>query len=144
MHTISLNVELRIIEVKLMGLCSLEEFATFVKELRSAISNFPKGLHPPATLYDFTEATIQTQEVVAAMKALAENPVMVHRRVALYTEGVLAKRQAERICENRSNMFVFRSRAAALQWLVGGEDTGAPHGRQPTLAIAATGPAGLR
>ncbi len=121
-HSISLNVEQRFIEVKLTGLCSMDEFEEFVLELRSAISNFPKGPKPPATLYDFTHATIQTQEVVAAMKALAENPVMVHRRVAMYTEGMLAKRQAERICENRSNMFVFRNRSAALEWLLNGGD----------------------
>jgi hypothetical protein len=100
----------------------MDEFKEFVSELRSAISKFPRGPNPPASLYDFTHATIQSQEVVAAMKALAENPLMVHRRVAMYTEGMLAKRQAERICENRSNMFVFQSRSAALEWLLNGGD----------------------
>ena len=117
MHTITNNVRQRFIEVKLEGLCSMDEFRTFVTELRDAIATFPAGDRPPATLYDFTGATIQTQEVVAAMKALAENPAMTHRRVAMYTEGVLARRQAERICENRPNMFVFTSRASALEWL---------------------------
>ncbi|KQT35272.1 hypothetical protein ASG29_03985 [Sphingomonas sp. Leaf412] len=117
MHKITSDVARRIIEVKLDGLCSMDEFRTFVIELRDAIARFPVGDAPPATLYDFTGATIQTQEVVAAMKALAENPAMTHRRVAMYTEGVLARRQAERICENRSNMFVFTSRASALDWL---------------------------
>ena len=136
-HVISLHVEQRIIEVKLMGLCSMAEFETFVVELRAAIANFPKGPKPPATLYDFTQATIQTQEVVAAMKALAENPVMIHRRVAMYTEGVLAKRQAERICENRSNMFVFKSRAEALEWLANGSDDRSPRTRTAdALAMA--------
>jgi hypothetical protein len=116
-YTITLNTDLRIIEVKLVGLCTLDEFGAFAKDLRSAITTFPRGMSPPATLYDFTDATIQLQEVVSAMKALAENPVMVHRRVAMYTEGMLARRQAERICENRTNMFVFSSRGAALEWL---------------------------
>jgi hypothetical protein len=117
MYTITTNVALRFIEVKVEGLCSIAEFQSFVVELRSQIARFPVGLKPPATLYDFTEATIQTQEVVCAMKALAEHPSMVHRRVAMYSEGVLARQQAKRICENRSNMFVFGSRSDALDWL---------------------------
>lgn len=115
-----MNTELRCIEVRVEGLCSLAEFNCFVGELRRAIAMFPGTGRPPSTLYDFTDATIQTQEVVAAMKALAENPAMTHRRVAMYTEGVLARRQAQRICENRLNMFVFESRAAAVKWLASG------------------------
>lgn len=131
MHTITRNEELRFIEVKLCGLCSMEEFQEFVGELRSEIARFPVGRRPPATLYDFTEASIQTQEVVLAMKALAEHPAMVHRRVAMYSEGVLARQQAKRICENRSNMFVFASRAEAIDWIVSGET--AKPARQPSL-----------
>ncbi len=117
MHQLINHEQARIIEVKLTGLCSMDEFRVFTDKLRAAIVSFPPGDQPPATLYDFTGAAIQTQEVVAAMKALAENPAMVHRRVALYTEGVLARRQAVRISENRSNMCVFKSRAEALDWL---------------------------
>lgn len=117
MHIIIKHEKLHFIEVKLIGLCSMDEFSVFVDELRAAIVNFPVSDRPPATLYDFTDAKIQTQEVVAAMKALAEHPAMVHRRVALYTEGVLARRQALRISENRPNMCVFKGRAAALDWL---------------------------
>lgn len=120
MHTITMDHVGRFIEVKLEGLCSMAEFQSFVVELRDAIANFPAGEKPPATLYDFTNATIQTQEVVAAMKALAEHPAMVHRRVAMYTEGVLARRQAKRICESRDNMVVFASRAEALQFIAAG------------------------
>lgn len=123
MYSITRNEELRFIEVKLCGLCSLEEFQQFVAELRSEIARFPVGRRPPATLYDFTDATIQTQEVVLAMKALAEHPAMVHRRVALYSEGVLARQQAKRICENRSNMFVFPNREEAINWITSEETT---------------------
>ena len=118
MHSITPNTALRFIEVRLVGLWSMEEFQSFVVELRTAIAEFPKGDRPPGTLYNFTDAVIQTQEVVRAMKALAENPSMTHRRVAMYTEGVLARQQAKRICENRDNMFVFSSRAEAIDWLI--------------------------
>ena len=117
LHKLINHDEERIIEVKLFGLCSMGEFRDFTGELRAAIAWFPASDEPPATLYDFTDATIQTQEVVAAMKALAEHPTMIHRRVAMYTEGVLARRQALRISENRENMRVFKSRVEAIEWL---------------------------
>ncbi|KQU47387.1 hypothetical protein ASG67_14090 [Sphingomonas sp. Leaf339] len=117
MHKLINHNQERIIEVQLTGLCSMEEFRIFTDELRAAIASFPPGDQQPATLYDFTDATIQTQEVVAAMKALAEHPAMIHRRVAMYTEGVLARRQALRISENRENMRVFKSRVEAIEWL---------------------------
>ena len=123
MHTITNHVETRIIEVRLAGMCSMPEFTQFVGELRAAIATFPTGPSAPATLYNFTDAAIQTQEVVAAMKQLAENPAMIHRRVALYTEGALAKRQAQRISENRTNMKVFSSRTDALSWIASGADS---------------------
>mgnify|MGYP005847871175 CR=1 FL=1 len=118
MYTITTDETLRLIEVKLSGLCTMEEFQTFVGELRVTIATFPPGDREPGTLYDFTGAVIQTQEVVQAMKALAENPSMTHRRVALYTEGVLARQQAKRICENRTNMLVFPTRTQAIDFLV--------------------------
>jgi hypothetical protein len=117
MHTIIPNSDLRFIEVKLDGLCTMAEFQAFTVELRNAIAKFPSGARPAATLYDFTGATIQTQEVVLAMKALAEHPSMKHRTVAMYTEGVLARQQAKRICENRDNMFVFSTRNDAIDWI---------------------------
>lgn len=117
MYHISTNEEHRFIEVQVDGLCTIEEFEIFVVELRRFILQFPVGTQPPATLYDFTGAKIQTQEVVLAMKALAEHPSMTHRRVALYSEGVLARQQAKRICENRSNMLVFASRREATDWI---------------------------
>jgi hypothetical protein len=117
MHAITTDIDRRIIEVTLEGMCSMQEFVEFVGELRATITQFPIGPKPPATLYNFTEALIQTQEVVNAMKALAENPAMVHRTVAMYTEGALARRQAQRIAENRTNMRIFTNRQAALDWI---------------------------
>ena len=117
MYTIAFDEKLRFIEVRLEGLCSMEEFQSFKIELHDAIARFQAGATKPTTLYDFTGAAIQTQEVVQAMKALAEDPAMTNRRVAMYTEGVLARQQAKRICQSRPNMIVFPSRAEAIDWL---------------------------
>lgn len=128
LHITTIDRDLGIIEARVEGLCTLEEFQAFVGELRSAIMSFGIQGRSTATLYDFTKAAIQTQDVVAAMKALAEHPAMSHRRVAMYTEGVLARRQAQLVSQNRTNMRVFSTRRDALEWLA------SPRDKQPASA----------
>jgi hypothetical protein len=55
--------------------------------------------------------------VVTKMRALAQHPAMIDRKVAMYTEGVLAHQQAKRVAEGRDNMQVFDCRADALAFL---------------------------
>jgi alkylation response protein AidB-like acyl-CoA dehydrogenase len=68
-------------------------------------------------LYNYTHAWIQPQAVVTKMRALAQHPAMIDRKVAMYTEGVLARQQAKRVAEGRDNMRVFGCRADALAFL---------------------------
>lgn len=117
MHRIDRLLAQRIIEVTVSGFWDEAHFDTFVADLRDAIAGFPPGV-PPMTLYNYSDAAIQTQAVVAKMRALALHPSMVHRKVAMYTEGVLARQQAKRVAEGRDNMRVFDSRAAALAYLL--------------------------
>lgn len=122
MHIVTINRDLGVIEVRVEGLCTLDDFQAFVAQLRSAIMSFGIQARSTSTLYDFSKAAIQTQDVVAAMTALAEHPAMLHRRVAMYTEGVLARRQAQLVSQNRTNMRVFSTRKDALEWLASARD----------------------
>ena len=117
MYDIKTDTRLNIVEITLEGLCSMDEFTAFVGDLCTTLGRYPPGSKPPASLYNFTNALIQTQEVVAAMIALAENPAMKQRTVALYTDGALARRQAQRIADRRTNMRVFNNRQSALDWI---------------------------
>lgn len=117
MHRIECLVAQRIIKVTVSGFWDEAHFDGFVADLRTAIVNFPPG-PPPMTLYNYSDAAIQTQAVVAKMRALALHPSMVHRKVAMYTEGILARQQARRVADGRDNMRMFDSRAAALAYLL--------------------------
>ena len=118
MHTIEQNVALGFIEVTVEGFWEEAHFDNFIVDLQKAIVNFPRTGAPPMTLYNYTNAWIQPQAVVAKMRALALHPAMINRRVAMYTEGVLARQQAKRVAEGRDNMCVFDCRADALAFLL--------------------------
>ena len=120
MHSIVNNVKLGFIEVTVEGLWSEHHFEQFAADLRAAIIAFPDIGCPPMTLYNYTGASIQTQSIVARMHALAHHPAMIDRRVAMYTEGCLARQQAKRVAGNRANMRVFDSRECALAFLADG------------------------
>ena len=120
MHSIVNNVKLGFIEVTVEGLWTDEGFEQFAADLRAAIIAFPDIGCPPMTLYNYTGASIQTQSIVARMQALAHHPSMIDRRVAMYTEGCLARQQAKRVAGNRANMQVFDSRECALAFLAEG------------------------
>lgn len=142
MHLIELHVPQRIIEVTVSGFWTEAHFDAFVRDLHAAIADFPPGIAPPATLYNYTFAAIQTQAVVARMRALAQHPAMIERRVAMYTEGVLARQQARRVAADRDNMRIFDTRAAALAFLLDAEvDHAAPPPRLPRRSIASVRPA---
>ena len=120
MHSIVNNVKLGFIEVTVEGLWTEHHFEQFAADLRAAIIAFPDIGCPPMTLYNYTGASIQTQSIVARMQALAHHPSMIDRRVAMYTEGCLARQQAKRVAGNRANMQVFDSRECALAFLAEG------------------------
>ncbi|MEG3125650.1 hypothetical protein [Sphingomonas sp. GB1N7] len=118
MHTIENNLKLGFIEVTVEGLWSEDHFDQFVADLRAAILTFPDTGRPTMTLYNYTRAQIQTQSVIGRMQALANHPAMVDRKVALYTEGCLARQQAKRVAGSRENMRVFDSREDAIAFLL--------------------------
>jgi hypothetical protein len=109
------NIYLGIVEITVSGIWSEEEFARFESDLTKAIVSYPSS-KPPMSLYNYTNASIQTQSVVAKMQDLAR-AVSPDRSVALYTEGSLARLQAKRIASVAPNMEVFETRQGALGWL---------------------------
>lgn len=128
MHHIKNNLTLNCIEITVSGFWSPAHLEEFTVDLKRAIAAFPATGRPPASLYDFTDAAIQPQEVVAKMQAMASSPAFAGRKVALYTEGRLARLQAKRVSDAGTNMRVFDTRAEAVAWLLD---------RAPPLAVEA-------
>lgn len=117
MHRIVNNVPLGFIEITVSGFWDVDHLDDFARDLAVAIRDFPAIGETPASLYNFTDASIQPQIVVAKMQEMARSPAFAGRRVALYTDGSLARLQAKRVSEAGANMRVFYSRADALEWL---------------------------
>ncbi len=123
MHVIKNNLALNCLEITVSGFWTPEHLDAFKADLKQAIAAFPTPGRAPASLYNFTDAAIQPQVVVAKMQAMASSKDLAGRKVALYTEGRLARLQAKRVAEAGSNMRVFETRADAVAWLTS-EDAG--------------------
>lgn len=113
MHRITKNVAGGFLEITVWGFWQAEEIPGFADDLRQALREFPCS----KSLYNFTDAAIQPQDVVAAMQGMARSSDFTGRKVALYTEGAFARMQAKRVAAVGYNMQVFGSRADAIAWL---------------------------
>ena len=117
MHNIQTQPGSDLIEVEIAGFWTLDEFDTFASDLRTAAQAIRASGRTQSILYDYTHAAIQSQAVVAAHQDLAQSDAMGSRRVALYSEGRLARMQARRIAAVNPRFAVFEDRPTALAWL---------------------------
>lgn len=103
------------IYVTLSGFASIDDVAAFGRELDLALSHLPSHRRPHQMLYDVSEAKIQSQDVVQALRRLAlQSPRTA--AFALVNPSALAGRQLSRIFEDIP-VEVCRDRAAAAAWL---------------------------
>ena len=70
MHSFTSDPARGVIEITVAGFWTLEEFGEFTRALQHHIRVWP-GSTPPMSLYNYTDAAIQSQDVVAAMQHLA-------------------------------------------------------------------------
>jgi len=118
MHTFTTDRLTGTIEVAVVGFWNVEHVQSFKAELLQELQKMSQYVTAPKTLYNYTNAAIQSQDVVAAMTALAADPDLAGRRVAMYTDGLLARMQAKRVSSVRADMQVFTDRASAVRWLL--------------------------
>jgi hypothetical protein len=105
-------------ETRIEGFWALEDVAAFGRAVTDAGARIAATGRAPVSLCDYTGAAVQSQEVIAALQALMENPVVRSRRVAMYTAGPAAHAQAARATRNRDEFRFFDDRAAAERWLL--------------------------
>jgi hypothetical protein len=106
-----------IIHISVEGFWTVDEVGAFARDLGRHASAIRCGGKMPALFYDYTNAVIQSQEVVAALQDVARQAPASARKVAIFTEGKLARRQAARVAAASDKIQVFEDRAAALGWL---------------------------
>jgi ribonuclease HI len=117
MYTIQTDRVTGIIQVSVEGFWTVEEVGAFAGDLGREAAMLATVGRSPAIFYDYTNAVIQSQEVVAALQEVARRAPAGAQKVAIFTDGKLARRQAARVAATSPKIAVFESRDAAIDWL---------------------------
>jgi hypothetical protein len=117
MYRLSTDHQTAIIHISVEGFWTVPEVHDFARDLGTEAAVVRGTGRLPALFYDYTNAVIQSQDVVAALAEVARRAPAGARKVAIFTEGKLARRQAARVAAASEKVQVFEDRAAALGWL---------------------------
>ncbi len=118
MHTITTDLETGIVEVEASGFWTTDHVEGFLRDLAREARRVLATGKRHMLLCDFTQAAIQPQDVIATLQHMALTLQLKSRKVALYTDGKLARLQVRRIASVRDDMAVFDDRASAMAWLL--------------------------
>ena len=103
------------IHITLEGFASLDDVKQFARDLQQAVDTLPTYRGPHQLLYDVSEAKVQSQDVVQALRQLALASLR-SSAFALVNASTLAGRQLNRIFSG-IDMHVSSNRADAISWL---------------------------
>ena len=117
MFTIKTDRTCGLVDVTVSGLWTLDLLYDFALAVETAAHAIALGGKRHTLLCDFTALSIQPQALVAATVDWARGARVKSRKCALYTDGVLARRQAQRLAAASDRIAVFGDRASALAWL---------------------------
>jgi len=103
------------IHITLEGFAALDDVKQFARDLQQAVDTLPTYRGPHQLLYDVSEAKVQSQDVVQALRQLALASLR-SSAFALVNASTLAGRQLNRIFSG-IDMHVSSNRADAISWL---------------------------
>ncbi len=86
-------------------------------DLSAALAKAITQVRAPVSLCDYSDATVQSQEVVAGFGEMIKNPAVRSHRVAVHTGRVLPKLQAERANLDHDEFRFFTDKDEARAWL---------------------------
>ena len=118
MHTITTDLDTGIIEVEASGFWTVPHVEGFLRDLEREARRVLATGKRHMLLGNFSQSAIQPQEVVAMLQRVALTIPLKSRKVALFTDGKLARLQVKRIVAVRDDMAVFDDRTSAMTWLL--------------------------
>ncbi len=118
MHTITTDLDTGIIEVEASGFWTVPHVEGFLRDLECEARRVLATGKRHMLLGNFSQSAIQPQEVVAMLQRVALTIPLKSRKVALFTDGKLARLQVKRIVAVRDDMAVFDDRTSAMTWLL--------------------------
>lgn len=120
-HSIHVDVDRKLIDLRIGGLISPEDAAWIGEELRAAIRTLGPHVGQHVTLYDGSGVHVVPQETVELIKHTLDNPEVRKlwaRKIAFVVSTALARLQAQRLREVRPDIGIFEDRDAAIAWLM--------------------------
>ena len=118
MHSITTDLGSGIIEVEASGFWTIAHVEDFLRDLEREARRVLATGKRHMLLCNFSKSAIQPQEVITMLQRVAVSMPLKSRRVALYTEGKLARLQVKRIASVREDMAVFDDRETELAWML--------------------------
>jgi len=130
MHSITTDLGSGIIEVEASGFWTIAHVEDFLRDLEREARRVLATGKRHMLLCNFSKSAIQPQEVITMLQRVAVSMPLKSRKVALYTEGKLARLQVKRIASVREDMAVFDDRETALAWMLA-DSSAHPHSMHP-------------
>lgn len=118
MFSVTVDLERGCVETCIRGFWTPDLLDDFSAALAKAIIQVRATGRAPVSLCDYSDATVQSQEVVAGFVEMMKNPAVRSRRVAVYTGRVLPKLQAERTNLDHAEFRFFTDKDEARAWLL--------------------------
>jgi hypothetical protein len=120
-HSIQVDLDRKLVDLRIGGLITPEDAAWIGEELRAAIRALGDDVGKHVTLYDGSGVPVVPQETVELIKSTLDNPTVRQlwaRKIAFVVSTALAKLQAQRLREVRPDIGIFEDRDAAIAWLM--------------------------
>ncbi|MBB4100297.1 hypothetical protein [Sphingomonas kyeonggiensis] len=120
-HSIQVDLDRKLVDLRIGGLISPEDAAWIGEELRAAIRALGPDVGKHVTLYDGSGVPVVPQETVELIKNTLDNPAVRAiwaRKVAFVVSTALARMQAQRLREVRADIGIFDDRERAIAWLM--------------------------
>lgn len=117
MFSVTVDLERGCIETCIREFWTRDMLDDFATALAKAITQVRATGRTPVSLCDYSNATVQSQDVVAGFVEMMKNPAVRSGRVAVYTGSVLPKLQAERANLDHAEFRFFADKDEARAWL---------------------------
>lgn len=121
MHNVSVDRPHKLVTARLSGFFQPEDLPAVARDVHDAIRALGEGTGQHVTLYDVSDAQISPAATMDMLRKIFEDPAtrdLWARKVAFVTPSALARMQAQRLREARSDIAIFEDRASALTWLL--------------------------
>lgn len=115
-HIIRVDPEKQLVDITLGGFFDLARVMQVAIDAKAAIDSLGLAPHQHLTLFDVSDFSLQSQEVISALQSLLGNPRYTSRRLAVVTDKSLSSMQVQRVLKRDTAQW-FDDRRVAEAWL---------------------------